>query len=76
MEFQNNYLYICPMTNKATISIAEQLRIALDGRTQRWLSKEVKIPEDLLSKKMKGVINFTDEEINAINTRLKSNIKK
>jgi len=64
------------MTNKATISIAEQLRIALDGRTQRWLSKEVKIPEDLLSKKMKGVINFTDEEINAINTRLKSNIKK
>ena len=63
------------MTNLTTLSVPEQVKIALDGRTQRWLSKEVKIPEDLLSKKMNGVMNFTKEEIATINQRLKSKIK-
>ena len=60
---------------KVEVSIPEQIKVALDGRTQRWLSKEVKIPEDLLSKKMNGVMNFTKEEIATINQRLKSKIK-
>lgn len=63
------------MTNKTTISIPEQVRIALDGRTQRWLALEVKMSEDMLSKKMQGFIEFSEDEIKRINNRLKSNIK-
>lgn len=58
------------------LSIPEQIKIALDGRTQRWLSFEVRIPEIELSKKMNDVIPFTDEDIAKINERLSANIKK
>jgi len=64
------------MTNETTLSIPAQVTVALDGRTQRWLSMEVKIPEHLLSRKMNGFMEFTDEEIKKINNRLKSKIKK
>jgi len=64
------------MTNETTLSIPAQVTAALDGRTQRWLSFEVKIPEHMLSRKMNGFMEFTDEEIKKINTRLKSKIKK
>lgn len=63
------------MTNTTTISIQEQIKIALDGRTQRWLAMEIKMSEDVLSKKMKGFLPFTKEDIKAINTRLKSKVK-
>ncbi len=57
---------------KTALSISEQIKVALDGRTQRWLSLEAKIPEADLSKKMNGVEGFlfTQEEINRINARL------
>ena len=58
------------------LSIPEQIKIALDGRTQRWLSFEVRITEIELSKKMNDVIPFTDEDIAKINERLSANIKK
>ena len=60
---------------KVILSIPEQIKKALDGRTQRWLSFGVRIAEPDLSKKMKGHLEFTDEEIKAINDLLKCNIK-
>lgn len=59
-----------------TLSVPEQIKIALDGRPQRWLSFEVKIPESDLSKKMNGILSFTQEEIDKINTRLSAKIIK
>ena len=55
---------------KTKVSIAEQLAKALDGRTQRWLSFEVRIPEQELSKKIKGVIDFKPDELQRIEKRL------
>lgn len=52
------------------LTIPEQVSKALDGRTQRWLSFEVRIPEPELSKKMKGILEFTDEELTRIGERL------
>lgn len=60
---------------KIEVSIPEQIKTALDGRTQRWLSFEVRIPEQELSKKMNDVLEFTPEEIIAIEERLKFKIK-
>lgn len=51
-------------------TIKEQITIALDGRTQRWLSFEVRIPEVELSRKMKGFMPFTQEELQRIEKRL------
>lgn len=61
---------------KEVLSVPEQIKVALDGRTQRWLSLEVKIPESDLSKKMNNELEFNDDEIKRINDRLKSTIKK
>ena len=62
------------MAVKEKLSVPDQVRVALDGRTQRWLALEIKMPEDNMSKRMTGTVQFTQEEINAINNRLKSNI--
>jgi len=62
------------MATKEKLSVPDQVRVALDGRTQRWLALEIKMPEDNMSKRMTGTVQFTQEEINAINYRLKSNI--
>jgi hypothetical protein len=56
-------------------SIPDQVKVALDGRTQRWLALEIKIPESVLSKKMSGEVMFTDADVNSINKRLKCNIR-
>ncbi len=64
------------MAEKIIVSIPEQVVKALDGRTQRWLSVNARIHETELSKKMNGIIEFTDEEISRINEALKCNIKK
>jgi len=64
------------MSKQVVVSIPEQIKSALDGRTQRWLSFGIRMPESDLSKKMNGVLEFTDEEIKAINELLKSDIKK
>lgn len=55
-------------------SIQEQIKQALDGRTQRWLCFKAEIPESELSRKMKGKEEFTKEEINRINILLNCNI--
>lgn len=55
---------------KTKISIPEQVAIALDGRTQRWLSFEVRIPEQELSKKMNCVLDFTPTDLEKIEERL------
>lgn len=52
----------------------EQIEIALDGRTQRWLALEVKIAESELSKKLRNSELFTQDEIDRINKRLNSNV--
>ncbi len=61
--------------NKKELSIPKQVEILLDGRTQRWLAMEIKMPETDLSKRMKGVVKFQQEEIDRINTRLNGSIK-
>lgn len=61
---------------KQILSIPEQVKKALDGRTQRWLSFEAKIGESELSKKMNGEIEFTEPELERIETRLSVKIKK
>lgn len=58
--------------NKETI--IKQVEMALDGRTQRWLALEIKMPETDLSKRMTGVVNFSKEDLDKINSRLGSNI--
>lgn len=57
------------------LSIPEQIKIALDGRTQRWLSFEIRLSEDLLSKKMKGAAEFSEKEKEAIEKRLNFKFK-
>lgn len=64
------------MEKVKTISIADQVKDALDGRTQRWLSFKAEIPESDLSRKMNGSLEFTDEEIKKINELLGVKIKK
>ena len=58
------------------LSIPEQIKTALDGRTQRWLSFEVRIPEPDLSKKMQDKAPFTEQEIKDIEERLNFKISK
>ncbi len=62
--------------DKVITSIPDQVKVALDGRTQRWLALNIKMPETDLSKRMNGTVEFTDDEIKQINTLLKSKIKK
>lgn len=61
--------------NKKELTIPKQVEILLDGRTQRWLAMEIKMPETDISKRMKGIVKFTQEELDRINARLKGNIK-
>ena len=61
--------------SKKDLSIPKQVAYLLDGRTQRWLALEIKMPETDLSKRMKGKILFQQEEIDLINNRLNGNIK-
>jgi hypothetical protein len=56
---------------KVKSSITEQIEAALDGRTRRWLSFEVKIPETELSMRMTGKVPFKNEELRRIEKRLK-----
>ena len=61
---------------QVTLTVPEQIKEALDGRTQRWLSFEVRIAEQELSKKMNGVLEFTDKDISSIEERLNFKIVK
>ncbi len=64
---QNKFMEI-----KTEIRLHERIKEALDGRTQRWLSLNAKIPESELSRKMQGKLLFTDAEITRINEALKT----
>lgn len=64
------------MAKKIKITIQEQIKLALDGRTQRWLAMQVQMPEDTLSKKMNGIIEFNEADLKVINERLKCTIGK
>ncbi len=64
---QNNFMEI-----KTELRLHERIKEALDGRTQRWLSLNAKIPESELSRKMQGKLLFTDAEITRINEALKT----
>lgn len=55
---------------KTKPSISDQVTKALDGRTQRWLSFEIRMPEQELSKKMNGVLQFTEDDLKKIEERL------
>ena len=57
------------------LTTVEQIEIALDGRSQRWLAMEIKMPETDLSKRMNGKTFFKKEEIDKINARLNANIE-
>ena len=46
------------MEEVKTLSIQEQIKVAMDGRTQRWLALNAKIPETDLSKKLADDSNF------------------
>lgn len=56
-------------------TIPEQIKKALDGRSQRWLAMEIKIPESEMSKKINGKVAFSESEIAKINKRLNCNIQ-
>ena len=58
------------------LSIPDQIKKALDGRTQRWLSFETRIGESELSKKMNSELEFTEDELERITARLNFKILK
>jgi len=60
------------MEIKTEFRLHERIKESLDGRTQRWLSHNAKIPESELSRKMQGKLLFTDAEITRINEALKT----
>lgn len=62
-------------TKIKVIPIPEQITQALDGRTQRWLVKELDMKEDTFSKKMNGILQFTEDDIEKINKRLSAKIE-
>lgn len=66
---QKNFMEI-----KTELRLHERIKEALDGRTQRWLSLNAKIPESELSRKMQGKLLFTDAEIARINEALKTDL--
>ncbi len=48
---------------------------ALDGRTQRWLSEKTSINEARISACISGVMEFTADELQAINKALGTKFK-
>lgn len=60
------------------MNIQKQIKKALDGRTQRWLALEIKMPESNFSKKMAGKDGyiFTVDDLKKINRKLGCNISK
>lgn len=59
---------------KVQPSMRQQILIAMDGRTFRSFSLDVRILESEFSRKMTGKSKFTQDEIDRINIRLKSKI--
>lgn len=64
----------CTKIQRFRSDIGEKIITALDGRPVRWLCMEMKWIENEFSLKIRGRKPFTDEDIEAINTRLSANI--
>lgn len=62
-------------TKAKKISISEQIKAALDGRTQRWLAYQIAMAEDKLSNKLNGYDDFNQDELNKINEVLNTSIE-
>lgn len=45
---------------KKPSEVIDKIKVALDGRTQRWLALRVKMDEPDLSNKLNGVREFSD----------------
>ncbi len=58
------------------LSIADQIRKGLDGRTQLWLCFEIRMGENKLSRKLNGLSEWTDDELQKISARLGIEIQK
>ena len=56
--------------------VSEQITQALDGRTRRWLSFEVRISEQDISRKMNGHIDWNDGDLEKIEERLSFKIDR
>lgn len=52
------------------LKVSIQLKAALDGRSQRWLALEVKMPEFDISRKLKGKCTWKQGELSRIEKRL------
>lgn len=55
--------------------LSDNLRYALVGRTQRWLSDQTGIPEDKISNKIRCRTKWTQEDLDKINKVLGTNFK-
>ena len=64
------------MNDNKKKEIVDKIELALDGRSYRWLTLEIKMPESELSKRMNGHIEFTEEELTRIHDRLNENLIK
>lgn len=62
------------MEEKVLPPEVENIKLALDGRSYRWLALEIKMPETELSKRMNGHIDFTKDELATIDARLNHNM--
>lgn len=61
------------MEEKLLDNTIDKIKVALDGRSYRWLALEIKMPETELSKRMNGHIEFSKEELQTIDSRLNEN---
>lgn len=60
------------VTEAKNTPLHTKVKVAMDGRTQRWLSMGARIPEADLSKKLNGHVPFSAAEITRINDLLKT----
>jgi transcriptional regulator with XRE-family HTH domain len=51
---------------KRKITIRTKIKVAMDGRKQRWLAQKLGILEPYLSNKLNGITEFSDEELKRI----------
>lgn len=63
-------------TKAKVLTIGDQIKAALDGRSQRWLGQKLDLTDDAISRRMNGILEFTEQEIEIVNELLSLNIKK
>lgn len=53
-----------------------QIKKALDGRPQRWLGQQLDLTDDAISRRMNGILNFSETELETVEKLLNFKIKK